>query len=173
MAKGTCSVCAAPPAVQSAINEQLERRIPLRKIAAESAFSRASLSRHARACISRRLVSEHRSLIGDVTSGKARLILAQPHAAIYLKDGRPTMTLDTSTLVYAPLFGNGPIIPENELLDSDVIFQVEYEKPVDLVARAAEVRAAKAETEAREQAEIAEAEAALKSAEIPTKTTPN
>jgi hypothetical protein len=163
MAKGTCSVCAAPPAVQAAINAQLEKRVPLRKIAAESAFSRASLSRHARACISRRLVNEHRSLIGDATSGKARLILAQPSVAIAQVNGRPTMNVDTTgKLVYAPLFGNGPIIAESELLESDVVFEVVYEAPIDMTARAAEVAAAKAK-----------AQAALQPAEIPTGTTLN
>jgi hypothetical protein len=168
MAKGTCSVCAAPPAVQSAINSQLEKRVPLRKIASESAFSRASLSRHARSCISRRAVTEHRSLIGDVTSGKARLILAQPHVTLSQVNGRPTMTLDASKLVFAPLFGNSPIIAEGELLETDVVFEVVYEAPIDLEARAVEVALAKAETEAREQAEIAEAEAALQTARVPT-----
>jgi hypothetical protein len=162
MAKGTCSICAAPVAVQAAINEQLEKRVPLRKIASESAFSRASLSRHARACISRRLVSEHRSLIGDVTSGKARLIIAQPSVAISQVNGRPRMNVDTGKLVYAPLFGNGPIIAEGELLDSDVVFEVVYEAPIDMEARAAEVAAVKAK-----------AEAALNPAEIPTGTVPN
>jgi hypothetical protein len=166
MAKGTCSICAAPPEVQAAVNSQLERRIPLRKIASQSAFSRASLSRHARACISRRLVSEHRSLISDVTSGRARLIIGQPHVDLRTeRDGRPMMVVDTGKLVYAPLFGNGPIIEEGELLESDVIFEVSYAKAIDLEARAAEVKAARAEAEARKQAEIAEAEAALKSAE--------
>jgi hypothetical protein len=126
MAQG-CSICSAPREIQNAVNSQLGKRVPLRKIAAESAFSRASLSRHARACLSRRTLAEHKTL------ETARLVFAHHPARIEERnhDGRvllfkiPDMT---AKLVYETQ--GGTIILESQLRDSDCVVEITYEAPL-------------------------------------------
>ena len=60
----TCSICESP--VLGSINAQLEAGVPLRKIASQSAFSRASLSRHARGCLNRQRTVQHGSKTDDL-----------------------------------------------------------------------------------------------------------
>lgn len=61
MAKGICSVCAAPPDVVQAVNEAIRKREKFRELAARTAFSRAALHRHSKKCIPRNILAEHKA----------------------------------------------------------------------------------------------------------------
>jgi len=163
MAHDDCKFCSLPPEVRAAMESARAQGATYRALEKLSGrtISRPSICRHFQRCVPRTRIIEHGSLLGGIASGRTRVILAQPHVTLSQVNGRPTMNVDTGTLVYAPLFGNGPIIPEAELLESDVVFEVEYEPAVNMEARAAEIAAVKAEAEAREAAESA------------TETTPN
>lgn len=61
MAKGICSVCAAPPDVLAAVNDAIRKHEKFRDLAARTAFSRAALHRHSQKCVSRDTLSSHKS----------------------------------------------------------------------------------------------------------------
>jgi hypothetical protein len=104
----TCAICSAPPKVLDAVNAGLEQKTPLRTLAAASGFSRAGISRHARKCVPKTVISTHRSS----NYANARLL-------VRWNDG-PILDWDRQSAV--PL-------AENQISDNDVILQVAYAKP--------------------------------------------
>jgi hypothetical protein len=60
MPKLACTICAAPPDVLNAINAALKDGTKLRDLEKRTPFSRATLSRHHRACIPRRTLDNFR-----------------------------------------------------------------------------------------------------------------
>lgn len=55
-----CSICSAGAEVANEINTALAKGERLIDIAARSAFTKSSISRHARSCVGRKLLEEHR-----------------------------------------------------------------------------------------------------------------
>jgi hypothetical protein len=169
MTRDQCIYCDLPSEIRAALDKARAQGETLRELARKSKISRASLGRHFQRCVPRTRIIEHGSSQGDIESGRTRVILAQPHVELTQVNGLPSMNVDTTKLVYsaAPHFPHSrePLTDETE---SVVIVQVDYDPPVDF----ATVRAAnqaKAEAEAREAAE--QAEATFKSAESATETT--
>jgi len=60
MGKVECSICNAPADVRTAIDEALLKKEKLRDLAARTAFSRASLSRHSIKHLQRNLLASHK-----------------------------------------------------------------------------------------------------------------
>lgn len=80
-----------------------------------------------------------------------------------------SMAAPTGRLVVVYPNERGEYIDPPGTRPEDIALEIHYEKPIDMVARAAEVAAVKAKAAAREAAEVAAAEAVLKT----TETTPD
>jgi hypothetical protein len=64
MARGECSICAAPANVRQAIDDSLDKGDKLRPLATRSGLSRATLSRHNRRCRVRTTLENYRHASG-------------------------------------------------------------------------------------------------------------
>jgi|HubBroStandDraft_6_1064221.scaffolds.fasta_scaffold845192_1 hypothetical protein len=172
MARDQCIYCDLPSEVRAALDNARAQGETLRELARKSKISRASLGRHFQRCVPRTRIIEHGSSQGDIESGRTRVLLAQPHVTLSQVNGLPMMNVDTSKLVYSknPHFPHSrePLTDEESKhlvlrkeIESLLIVQVDYDPPVDFATVRAAAQA-KADAEAREAAEQAEAEAALK-----------
>jgi hypothetical protein len=100
-----CGICSAPQAVRAAIDAALTaqpRVKSLRELENETAFSRATLSRHFRRCLPKAVMLEHRAKTKiNVAGSKRRTIVAWPDVPLCEgrrltimgecgDDGRPT-----------------------------------------------------------------------------------
>jgi hypothetical protein len=135
----TCSICGAPREVRDAVNDAHEKGSTLREI---QKLSGGTLSRASLSRHFRKCLNKMRVSSMAFTGG--RLVVVYPNE-------------------------HGEYIDPPGTRPEDIALEVHYEKPIDMVARAAEVAAVKAKAAAREAAEVAAAEAVLKTAE----TTPN
>jgi hypothetical protein len=57
-----CSICSAPPDVLASINSQLKQRVSMKKIAAASGISKASIGRHSLKCCNRKIAETFKSM---------------------------------------------------------------------------------------------------------------
>lgn len=82
-----CGICSAPENVRVAINAALmeqPRQKSLRQLENETAFSRATLSRHFRRCLPKAVLLEHRSKTKISAAGsRRRTIVALPDAPLF------------------------------------------------------------------------------------------
>jgi hypothetical protein len=57
-----CSVCSGPPEVLAAVNGMLKQKLSMKKIAAASGISKASIGRHSLKCCDRKIAETFKSL---------------------------------------------------------------------------------------------------------------
>lgn len=141
-ANRNCSICSAPAAVRSAIDEAITAGEPLRAIEGRSAFSRAALSRHGRRCLPRDTVALHRNR-GKLQA--RRIITSWPDGSYYVyleydSHGCPLNPESRRPLV--------PISP-SEVRPTDLILVVKYAAPPQPVVAPRRMPDAEAETAAQ------------------------
>src|SRR6266404_348542 len=107
-----CSICTSP--IRPELEAALDKREPLRSIAARSGYSRASLSRHNRRCRGRQAIAEYKTH-GTYDPFSHR---------IWLKwgDAEPYLDSDIQRLRSWDV-GRRPVRPEEIV---DVIFHIVY-----------------------------------------------
>jgi hypothetical protein len=57
-----CSICSGPPEILSAVNSMLKQKLSMKKIAAASGISKASIGRHSLKCCNRKIVDKFKSI---------------------------------------------------------------------------------------------------------------
>jgi hypothetical protein len=67
---GSCSICAAPAEVQSAINRGLAARVKLRILAQESGLSKSAIHRHSQKCIARQTLKTFKAARFNAATGR-------------------------------------------------------------------------------------------------------
>jgi hypothetical protein len=108
---GSCSICAAPAEVQSAINRGLAARVKLRILAQESGLSKSAIHRHSQKCIARQTLNTFKSARFNANTGR-----------IFVR---------WSDDPCAPPEYRGRTFPSSrEMTADDVLIVVEYEPPI-------------------------------------------
>jgi hypothetical protein len=142
----SCSICNAGREVASAIENAVRNRERFRDIEKRCGFSKSLISKHMRRCVPELNLQRTK----PVDFSKTRVLITfDPTCGGFPDDGhRP--------VEYFDWLRSTPVPVDQIDYENDIVMEVSYEKPVDLSARAAEVAAVRAKTEA-----------ALKPTEIP------